>query len=118
LFFDLASENSLLLASLASDWKNLSTPLNGSFPLIIAREGCSMLAGVQNYPELLYMYKVVLVLKQGFGQAVRAAGWHAGDPGSTLGRVASIHLDVLPQRYESALADIALYKKPHLFIYS
>jgi hypothetical protein len=48
-------------------------------------------------------------MQRGFGLVVRAAGWHAGDPGSILGRVYTF--GCIPQLFESASAEILCYMK-------
>jgi hypothetical protein len=44
-------------------------------------------------------------LGRGFGVVVRAAGWHAGDPGSILGMDSLYTFGLKPQHFESALAE-------------
>jgi hypothetical protein len=48
---------------------------------------------------------------RGFGLVVRAAGWHISDPGSILSGMASIHLDVYPQRREHFWVDMCAIQK-------
>jgi hypothetical protein len=55
----------------------------------------------------------------GFDLVVRAAGWHAGDPGSIPGRDGLYTFGCIPQRFESASVEMLRYIKPliYLFIY-
>jgi hypothetical protein len=48
---------------------------------------------------------------RGFGLVVRAAGWHAGYPGSILGRDGLFTFGCIPQRFESTLVEILRYIK-------
>jgi hypothetical protein len=56
---------------------------------------------------------------RGFGQVVRAADWHTGDPGSIFGRDGLCTFECIPQRFESASAETLHYIKAfiYLFIY-
>jgi hypothetical protein len=45
------------------------------------------------------------------GIVVRAAGWHAGNPGSITGRDGLYKFGCIPQRFESASAEILRYIK-------
>jgi hypothetical protein len=47
----------------------------------------------------------------GFGMVVNSAGWHADDPGSILGRDRLYTFGCIPQRFESASAEIMSYIK-------
>jgi hypothetical protein len=47
---------------------------------------------------------------------VRAARWHAGDPGSIPGSGGLYIFGCIPKRLESASAEILRYKNRHLFI--
>jgi hypothetical protein len=48
---------------------------------------------------------------------VRAADWHAGDPGSILGRDGLCTFGCTPQRFESSSAEILRYIKAFLYSY-
>jgi hypothetical protein len=54
---------------------------------------------------------------QGFGLVVRAAGWHAGDPGSIRGRDSLYTFGCMSQCFESALAEILRYIKPLIYLF-
>jgi hypothetical protein len=45
------------------------------------------------------------------GLVVRVADWHAGDPGSIPGRDGLYTFGCIPQRFESASAEILRYMK-------
>jgi hypothetical protein len=48
---------------------------------------------------------------------VRAASWHAGDPGSILSRDGIYTFGCISQRFESALAEILRYIKTSFILF-
>jgi hypothetical protein len=59
---------------------------------------------------------VFFSLGRGFG-LVRVAGWHAGDPGSILGRDGLYTFGCIPQRFESASAERLRYIKAFIYLF-
>jgi hypothetical protein len=60
---------------------------------------------------------ICLMRGQEFGLVVRAAGWHAGDPGSILGRDGLCTFGCIPQRFESALVEILRYINTLIYLF-
>jgi hypothetical protein len=48
---------------------------------------------------------------------VRAAGWHAGDPGSILGMDGLYTLGCIPQRFESVLVEVLRYIETLMYLF-
>jgi hypothetical protein len=58
-------------------------------------------------------------VRRRFGLVVRWAGWHAGDPGSIPGSEGLYTFGCVPQRFESASAEILRYiKTPFIYLRS